>query len=165
VTYNDGRARPGQYSSPESAGWESNLLLEPYEDDDPGAGSGTGANAVGSGLCTGCHTASGNHHPLTGDIVSLSGVALRTGGGSFADQTAGPTTGGAAPGTLSYPNSNALDCDSCHRPHQADNDSTVVGAVHGPLTSSDGNPTYHILEVDAPNHVYTPTLCQECHLK
>ena len=165
VTYNDGRARPGNYSTPESAGWESNLLLEPYEDDGVGAGSGSGANAVGSALCTGCHTGSGNHHPLTGDIVSLSGLALRTGSGSYADQNAGPTTGGAAPGTLSYPNSNALDCDSCHRPHQADNNSTTPPGFHGPGSISNSDPTYHILEVDAAGHVFTPTLCQECHLK
>jgi len=160
IVFNDGRANPGNYATALTAGWESNLLLEPYADDSPGTGDGvTGGYGVGSALCMGCHDQTvANHHPLTGDVVSLSGLTLRTGALSFADQA-------GAPGTFSYPSTNALDCDSCHRPHEADNESTVTGAQHGPKTSSDGNPTYHILEMDGANHVYTPTVCQECHAK
>jgi hypothetical protein len=166
ITFNDGRANYAtDYTTELTAGWESNLLLEPYQDDPPGPGTGAGPNGVGSALCTGCHTGSGNHHPLTLEIVSLSGLALRTGAGSFADQTAAPVGGGAAPGTFSYPNTNELDCDSCHRPHDAADASTVVGQQHGPLTAPDTEPTYHILEIDGVNHAFTPAVCQECHAK
>lgn len=164
ILFNDGRANPGSYTTPVTAlsrlraGWQSNLLLEPYADDSPGTGDGTGAAGVGAALCTGCHAKSGNHHPQTGDIVPLSGLALRTGAGSYADKA-------GAPGTLSYPNPNQLDCDSCHRPHRADDDSDVAGAVHGSGTSTDGRPTRHILEIDGANHRYSPDLCAECHNK
>ena len=69
VLYNDGVKNPGYsgYTSPLKAGWQSNLLLERYEDDLPGTGNGTGPYAVGSALCTGCHSpALGSHHPITG---------------------------------------------------------------------------------------------------
>jgi len=166
LLYNDGRANPGSYNpaKPETAGWMSNLLLERYEDDPPGVGVGVGSYAVGSALCTGCHGAGGNHHPLTGDIVPLSGLPLRTGAGSFADQLNAPVGGGPAPGTLSYPAPDAMDCDSCHRPHRADVDSDVVGAAHGSGTSGDGKPTLHILEVDGAGHRYSD-LCLECHAR
>ena len=159
ILYNDGRANPASYppSSALKAGWRSNLLLEPYKDDSPGLGDGTGATAVGSALCTGCHTKVGNHHPLTGDVVPLSGLLLRTGAGSFADAA-------GAPNTLSYPGPNKMDCDSCHRPHQADTDSDVVGPAHGSGVSTDGRPTRHILEVDGPGHRYSD-LCAECHAR
>jgi len=165
ILSNDGVAHPASYpasTTPPSwltriAGWKSNLLLEPYEDDPPGTGAGAGANAIGSALCTGCHTKIGYHHPLTGEIVPLSGVQLRTGAGSYADQLSGP-------GTLSYPSPNQMDCDSCHRPHRANTDSDVAAAPHGASTSSDGRPTRHILEVDGPAHRYSD-LCNECHLR
>jgi predicted CXXCH cytochrome family protein len=170
LTYNDGRARTGSYTSALTAGWECNLLLQPYQDDPSGTGNGTGAYAVGSQLCTGCHDPTqGKHHPLTGDPISTAyparNLITSIGAGSFADQTAAPIGGGNAPGTLSYPNANTMDCDSCHRPHSADSDSTVNGAAHGFKTSSDGRPTYHILEVDGANHSFTPTLCPECHAR
>jgi hypothetical protein len=167
VLYNDGLKNPGRSASALKAGWQSNLLLERYEDDPPGNAKGAGAGAVGSALCTGCHDpAVGNHHPLTSSpplvgyppLVPLSpgvGRALLTGSGSTADQT-------SAPGTLSYPNDNQVDCDSCHRPHRADSDSDVIGASHGAGTSSDGCRTRHILEVDGPSHRYSD-LCAECH--
>jgi hypothetical protein len=166
VLWNDGRVNPASYPSASTlkSGWQSNLLLERYEDDPPGTGTGTGANAVGSALCTGCHKATGNHHPQTGELVPLSGLPLRTGPGSFADQTSAPVGGGLAPGTLSYPIVNALDCDSCHRPHSADTDSDVSAAAHGSGTSVDGRPTRHILEVDGTGHRYSD-LCAECHLQ
>jgi predicted CXXCH cytochrome family protein len=156
LLYNDGRANPGSYTSALKAGWQSNLLLEPYADDPPGVGNGTGAAGIGSGLCTGCHAKSGFNHPLTGEIVPMSGLPLRTALTGFADQA-------GAPGTLSYPNTNALDCDSCHRPHRADTDSDVTTAAHGASTAPDTFKTRHILEVDGPSHRYSPDLCNECH--
>jgi hypothetical protein len=167
ILYNDGQKNPGNYTSALAAGWQSNLLLQRYEDDLPGTGSGSGPYAVGSELCTGCHDpATAIHHPITGypALVPLSGLVLRTGAGSFADQTSAPIGGGAAPGTLSYPQANQLDCDSCHRPHRGDNDSDVAAAAHGPGTSSDGRPTRHILEVDGPGHRFSD-LCAECHAR
>lgn len=161
LLYNDGLKNPGRYTSAPKAGWRSNLLLEWYEDDPPGAGNGTGAYAAGSALCTGCHTSSGNHHALTGSLLTTgprTGLALITGAGSYADKT-------GAPGTLSYPNVNALDCDSCHRPHRADSDSDVAGPAHGSGNSTGYDttrPTRHILEVDGTGHAYSD-LCVECH--
>ncbi|MHB8836140.1 MAG: cytochrome c3 family protein [Candidatus Methylomirabilia bacterium] len=168
ILYNDGSANPASYGgSTSKAGWRSNLLLQPYADDPPGNANGAGAGAVGSALCTGCHDpVVGNHHPVTGypPLVPLSGLTLRTGSGSYADQTSAPVGGGAAPGTLSYPNTNQMDCDSCHRPHRADSDSDVAAAAHGSKTSSDGRPTRHILEVDGLSHLFSD-LCAECHLR
>jgi len=180
MLFNDGRANPTNYvpvSTPPTlkAGWRSNLLLERYEDDPPGNAKGAGAGAVGSALCTGCHDPSvGNHHPITSypplvgypPLVPLTGLALRTGGLTLADQTTAPIGGGAAPGTLSYPNDNQMDCDSCHRPHRADSDSDVAPGAHGSGNSTpfdNTRPTRHILEVDGPSHRYSPDLCAECH--
>ncbi len=69
---------------------------------------------------------------------------------SSADQMSPPSgLGPGAPGAFSYPAPNTIDCDSCHRPHGADNDS-----------ADDGK--HRILEYDAPaSHGTTP--CLECH--
>lgn len=125
---------------------------------------------MGSALCTGCHLASGSHHPQTGGTLTIgprANLALTTGAGSYADQTSAPVGGGAAPGTLSYPDDDKVDCDSCHRPHRADSDSDVAAAAHGDKTSPapwDTRPTRHILEVDGTSHVYSD-LCDECHTR
>jgi predicted CXXCH cytochrome family protein len=161
VLYNDGKANPAHYGGSaevNKAGWRSNLLLEWYEDDSPGIAQA--GSAVGSALCTGCHDPlTGAHHPLTGNPVPLAGgrTLITSGLTCLADAT-------TAPNTLSYPAVNALDCDSCHRPHRADSDSDVAGAAHGAKTSADGRPTRHILEVDGTGHVYT-AICPSCHLK
>jgi hypothetical protein len=48
---------------------------------------------------------------------------------STADRAAGSSISNlAAPGYFSYPADDALNCDSCHRPHDADNLSVVGGA-------------------------------------
>lgn len=160
--YNDGRANPAYYTPSRTAGWKSNLLLERYEDDPPGTGSGSGANAVGSALCTGCHTSTGDPFHATGAIETVGhrqNQALITGSANY-----GYANQATAPGAFSYPNSNQMDCDSCHRPHSADTDSDVSGAAHGFRTSSDGRMTRHILEVDGLNHTFGgTTVCSECH--
>lgn len=158
VLYNDGISNPGSYTNASRAGWESNLLLLPYKDDPPGTGNRSNEYAVESELCLGCHAEPGYHHPLTGDIVTLTGLALVTGSGSLANQTAAPIGGGDAPGTLSYPGGNRMDCDSCHRPHAASAESSVTGATG----RTDGR-FHYLLEVDGSGNVWSPTLCAECH--
>jgi hypothetical protein len=147
LLYNDGRRNPGSYASALRAGWESNLLLQPYVDDGAGLKDGTGASAVRDALCTGCHTASAGayHHPVgSGTILATKADAA------------------GAPNQASFPNATSMDCDSCHRPHDADDDSTVAAGTHGHVT--DANPTYHLLEVDGANHDWS-TLCDQCHAK
>ncbi len=162
ILYNDGRKNPASYTSALTAGWESNLLLEPYEDDPSGLGDGSGTgHRFGSALCLGCHAEAGVHHPLTGDVVDCSATSLRTALTGFAGQTSAPIGGGNAPGTLSYPNVNAMDCDSCHRPHGANDDSTVVAGPHGFKTNNNRS-TKHILEVDGSGHKFD-AICMECH--
>jgi len=55
-----------------------------------------------------------------------------------------------APGVLSYPASNSVNCDSCHRPHNADVDS--IDAANG---------RYLILETTDTN--WGTTICAQCH--
>jgi hypothetical protein len=162
VLYNDGAIHPSSYPDGVTAGWRANLLLKPYVDDASGTG-GTGGT-VGSQLCTGCHEAMGFPHPLTGDTVWLTGTALKTGSGSLADQTNAPIGGGAAPGTLSYPGNDEMDCDSCHRPHSADSDSTVPSGTTLADKTTLGRTGYLILEEDGASNSWG-SLCLECHAK
>lgn len=131
-----------------------------------------------SGLCRGCHwsaregtPASFVHNPPAHTQESYSYPATMTPYGrltatiltapvdsrgpacpevSSADQTAPPSgIGKEAPGAFSYPAANILDCDSCHRPHGADDD-------------SDDDGKKRILEYTAPGeHGTIP--CLECH--
>jgi predicted CXXCH cytochrome family protein len=85
-------------------------LLLAYHND-----GGTGPNDDPSGLCEGCHGTSpggsGTPHPMTGDTVSRTGAALTT---------TGLYTRGVIEGNATYPAGDALNCDSCHQPHDAD---------------------------------------------
>jgi len=160
ILHNDGAIHPSSYPDRLTAGWRANLLLKPYVDDSSGTGAAGGT--VGSELCTGCHRKVGFYHPLTGEIVGLTGAVLKTGTGSLANQTNAPIGGGAAPGTLSYPNANQVDCDSCHRPHSADTDSSVpTGTILSDRTSL-GRNGFLILEVDGASNDWS-SLCRECH--
>lgn len=189
IIFNDGRydieTSGGKYTNGLQAGWESNLLLEAYEDDlytaniddpkigdcargpslAPGIGDGDG---IGVALCFGCHfqnRLSGEHHPFTGETVSKTGLPLNTTlPGSLADQTnapigsvAGVSGGPLAPGTLSYPCEDAVDCDSCHRPHEAATESNLPIGSYGKNKN-----LFLILEVMGANGDHT-SLCTECH--
>ena len=85
------------------------LLLEHYKD------GGTAAIDDPSGLCEGCHGTSpggsGTPHPMTGDGVTRTGANLVTNGAY---------TRAAIEGNATYPAGDALNCDSCHQPHDAD---------------------------------------------
>lgn len=85
---------------------------------------------------------------LTRPLDSQSGFCPEV---STADQMAPPSGLGVplAPGAFSYPVEHVLDCDSCHRPHGADTDS-----------SDDG--THRILDyTEIGQHGTAP--CLECH--
>lgn len=88
------------------------LLLAQYSE------GGTGPDDDPSGLCEGCHGHSpgggGTPHPMTGDIVSRTGLPLDT--GSQYIRPAGPE-GNA---TFSGVDGIGMNCDSCHQPHDAD---------------------------------------------
>lgn len=67
-----------------------------------------------SALCEGCHgeTAS-SHHLMTGDVSTIYGRPLQTADDAFVRNP--PLTGS----NVSYPAANALNCQSCHKPHDA----------------------------------------------
>ena len=85
------------------------LLLAHYNE------GGTRPEDDPSGLCEGCHGESpggvGLSHPMTADIVFRTGRPLTTNGRS---------TRRTIEGNATYPAANALNCDSCHQPHDAD---------------------------------------------
>ena len=148
VLYNDAAVHPGlsKYSNRTTSGWAFNLLLKPYEDDLPGIGSGTGTGyGVGTELCAGCHPFSGTtHHPLSPIDFTK------------ADQTNAPLSGTAAPGALSLPRANEIDCDTCHRPHSANPYSDA-----GP-DARYAQKVFLILELDNTGSRYHQ-LCGQCH--
>jgi len=157
-----------------SEGWKANLLLEAYKDD--GAGNKAGANAglVGARLCMTCHYTSGSQyttgpggtHQITGQTITArqdnnkSPITLITtpitgANASYADASGGPND-------ASYPADNTLDCDSCHRPHDASDGSTVT-ATTGNYTTAFTKGVDWILEESGASGAYSPTLCTNCH--
>jgi predicted CXXCH cytochrome family protein len=149
----------------DTAGMYGNLLLYAFEDDGEGTKTGTGSAAIGSVLCVGCHyggdTAIGTlegatgldtykpdgTHPVTGSTVTEASdvgrdpVTLITGSGTYADcNTIVP---------MSYPNTDEMDCDSCHRAHDGDPD-------------SDSTTTSYILE-EAASTTNVQSMCVYCH--
>jgi hypothetical protein len=170
-------AGAGATATPTS-GWKANLLLQNYVDDTVAV---TG-NVVQSEMCVACHnnninanglgTSNGTAawstvnasatvppgtHPMTGWTVTRAVDAGRvpttliTGAGTYADAA-------GAPNGAQYYGANAMDCDSCHRPHYAPANSTfnqtkAAGAnVARPV----------ILEVQAAVNEWAD-LCQQCH--
>ncbi|MBI5118244.1 hypothetical protein HZA56_17340, partial [Candidatus Poribacteria bacterium] len=138
------------------------LLLAYYND------GGQGGNNDPSGLCEGCHGTSpggtGTPHPMTGDTVSRTGVALTT---------TGSYTRGTIEGNATYPGSNALNCDSCHQPHDADTHGGTYIYDSGQNTS----PTHDVTSPSQPGDSHVPTnrrllppadledasFCDSCH--
>lgn len=169
-----------------TAGWEANLLLAPYEDDNVGTGTGEnndfygnttrGAGATGSNMCRACHRGQGAtsidfvHNPgahtwtSAGAAAPYSNYAYAANTNPYGRSSAlvstditatcatSRTTADAAgaPGGLSYPALNEVDCDSCHRPHNADADS-LDAATNRHL----------ILEITDAN--WGTTICAQCH--
>ncbi len=92
------------------------MLLAYYAD------GSTTADADPSGLCEGCHgtqPGGGNPHPMTGDNVTRMNDTLstsRTGDDRFIRATGIITSESNA----TFPASDAMNCDSCHQPHDAD---------------------------------------------
>jgi len=87
-------------------------------------------------------------------------AGLINGGLTYADQPAAiaQSGGGAIGGTASYPGTDMMDCDSCHRPHNA----PPLGTFSMTLAHGSNNPVAVILEVQgAPNE--PSALCQTCH--
>jgi hypothetical protein len=86
------------------------LLLAQYND------GGLGPDDNPSGMCEGCHghAPGGTPHPMTGDIVSRSGLPLNTASQYL---RVGAPAGNA---TFSGSDGSGMNCDSCHQPHDAD---------------------------------------------
>ena len=150
-------------------GWKVNLLLEAYNDDGAGNRGGTDGGAVGSRLCMGCHyaatqftTGPGGTHQITGEAISAavdnsrSTTTLMTSSGTYANAS-------GSPNSASYPNTNAMDCDSCHRPHDASDGGTIGTATSGGYTTAFTKGVDWILEASGASGAYSPTLCVNCH--
>ena len=117
-----------------------------------------------------------NMHPLTSQDITRAIDAGYVSGGTATlkttdavrttyAHTANALTAGAAGGRLgagplaaSYPALNNMDCDSCHRPHQAPANSTF----NQTKTKGAGVAVPVILEVQAAVNEYSD-LCQQCH--
>jgi predicted CXXCH cytochrome family protein len=156
-----------------TGGWRANLLVEPYEDNSPGVGVEKPDNFVGptlSGLCRGCHYSvlpgvdpSFVHNPSahTADPYTYPAEFSPYGRATLTVLTTPNDSNGpecpevstadklGAPGRLSYPMANRLDCDSCHRPHGAHDDSADDGIQR-------------ILEYTGPG-AHGTIICYECH--
>lgn len=173
-------------SATQTSGYMVNLLLENYQDDGHGTKLPTANTAVGSGLCIACHnnnaalnTANGpvadtalvgtvagvnanvpaGTHPMTNWSITRAqdaGRAKTALATTAADGTYAAATG--APNAGSYPDTDKMDCDSCHRPHQAPTNSTFNQTKAGGA----GNSRPVILERQDTANQWAD-LCQECH--
>ena len=151
-----------------TSGYLNNLLLYPFEDD----GTGTIAEpTLKSQLCVGCHNgvsvamtsidgvtnAPPGTHPLrsTAAISDTVSAAVDAGrvptllvttaaNGTYADQA-------SSPNLTSYPGADRMDCDSCHRTHGADSDSSIAT----------GNREYILEQATSGN---LDAICSQCHL-
>ncbi|HLB24799.1 MAG TPA: hypothetical protein VJM83_00575, partial [Nitrospirota bacterium] len=133
------------------------------------------AGVVSHSLVKNSAIAPGKMHPMTnwtttrardagfsgGDELLVTGTAAQNGvRASYADATNAPTyNGGIGPRGESYPAADAMDCDSCHRPHLAD-----LQGFWTPIKTGGGSKSV-ILENATSiggNNDYG-TLCQDCH--
>lgn len=162
-----------------TAGWQANLLLAPYEDDNVGEAAGEqndfyGNATIGAGptsvnMCRACHRGNGVtapvtfvHNPSAHTEPSTSYTYAagtepygRSTNTILTDEAAAcpnrsTADAAGAPGGVSYPAANQVDCDSCHRPHNADVDSLDAGAGR-----------YLILEITDAN--WGSSICAQCH--
>lgn len=154
-------------------GWESNLLLHAYEDDGAGNRAGAGGAAVDSELCMQCHygatqgtTGPPGTHQITGQTITAAAdnmrasVILTTALTGYANATV-PAN---APNDASYPNTNQMDCDSCHRPHDAapGGIASASTVTYSPAAISKGV-DFILEEATGTAGVYSPDLCVNCH--
>lgn len=154
----------------------------------PVAASRTSQPAVLDGFCRGCHSstlltstqlgslpandcATYVHYPAAHTMVGFqyaagytpygrSTATIRTAAGACPDNTTADAS--IAPGVFSYPAANTVNCDSCHRPHNAENLSTNGMAWNN---TNAPNLRHWILE---PGSVQTDNLakteaCAQCH--
>ncbi|MHB8173276.1 MAG: hypothetical protein ACYDFU_02295 [Nitrospirota bacterium] len=162
-----------------------------------GAG-GTANGPVSVNAITDPTVAPQNMHPMTGWTITKAQDAGRTTGngirlttdqsaGSYADNTQVATIGtsggsvglGAGEGAVSYPASGKMDCDSCHKPHNAPSNAyldvshiktrTLSGSAigNGLVQTPVGDNTLGvpvILEYASTSGTEdTGTLCMQCH--
>lgn len=152
-----------------TSGYENNLLLYPYQDD--GTGVGNAGAAVGSKLCIGCHNGvavamatiddvtngPAGTHPVRWSATNSSTISAAVDAGraiTMLVTTAGDGTTAdqaAAPNLASYPAADRMDCDSCHRAHDGDVDSSVVT----------GTRDFTLEQAAAGN---LDSICSQCHL-
>ncbi|MBI4914273.1 MAG: hypothetical protein HY825_00355 [Acidobacteria bacterium] len=154
----------------QDGGWANNLLLENYLDDGTGNRAGAGGATVGSTMCMMCHygatqgtTGPPGTHQITGQVITAAEdnergtTTLITGAGSYANAA-------GSPNTASYPNTDAMDCDSCHRPHDAAPGGTASATTvtYSPASITKGV-DFILEEAEAAAGVYSPALCVNCH--
>lgn len=121
-----------------------------------------------SALCEGCHgETSGVHHAMTGDTVSLYGRALSTSDSLFVRSV--PLVNSE----VTYPGANALNCRSCHKPHDAQTQTGARilkrgqeeggGAVQG--AGATGIERQADIDNTGASHLVTDfsALCNSCH--
>ena len=154
ILYNDGGAHPRRttpVATPRPGGratccWSRTRTTRRA----PGAGTGRTRSAPRSAPAA--TPRSGNHHPLTGDVVPAERTAA-------AHRRAGamPTRRARRGRSRTRPRTRwtatAATARTARTPTR-----DVAGAAHGARTSADGRPTRHILEVDGPGHRYTRPL-------
>jgi len=183
-------------------GWRANLLLAPYEENNPGTAQGetnvaetwdtdwytnltyvAAANAgnTTADFCRACHATTGalpTARTQATSYVHGPGAAHTANPFVYAAATVNPppygrstltllTTGAppadcpnatladatSAPNQASYPAADAIDCDSCHRPHNADANSVSTTGISG---------RWLMLEVNTAGADGT-RVCAECH--
>jgi hypothetical protein len=142
-----------------TGGYEANLLLLGYEDDNAGVAQGETPDllplaASGDLLCRVCHNLGGAgaggyvHYPAAHTVPSFTYAAGET---PYGRSTAAVLTDGAAacperttadavgaPGAFSYiaAGATALTCDSCHRPHNGWTDGAAGTTNHVTVQSA-----------------------------
>lgn len=155
---------------PDDGGWQNNLLLMAYEDDGTGNRAGAGSATTGSAFCMYCHygatqgtTGPPGTHQITGQTITAAADnertpdTLITGAGSYADA-------GTAPGLGSYPNTDMMDCDSCHRVHDSAAGGTASATTVTYVGATITKGIDFILEAaEAGAGIYSPALCTQCH--
>jgi hypothetical protein len=132
-----------------SSGYLNNLLLYPYRDDGTGVPGNGGGTATGSKLCIGCHNGVAVAMTTIDDVVNgpagthpVRWSAANSSTITAAEDTDRPilqlvttatdfTTADQAnaPNLASYPLDDRMDCDSCHRAHDGDVDSSVAATT------------------------------------
>ena len=171
---------------PDKNGGFKHLLLAPYEEGRNGMDEYPGDSDGHDILCEACHGIPEGTHPMTGMIVSRTGKPLN----ANADWIRRVVLGYA---TLD-PARNALSCDSCHQPHDA-NPNSYTYCLDAPISLETGSwegvavkiggrcpPTQTELQTGATNYLeadgsagtYTTPrdqlgsftgVCQQCHAK